>query len=148
MPCRDDYNGPNSIDELRVKIDELTQNLCFMCGTVEGDELWEHFDNKRIKDWWKKHQENDTKRVTKAIAEYVLEHPRTSPRVIADKFIRFAEMEHPVSEFHKHWFHAIAQQEVDAHLTKQNVIKTMTRTIKSKLTKDELKFAQNYMELS
>ena len=144
MPCRCDYMDDTTEEAQRKEIDKLTQNLCFMCGTITEKKLWEKFPNQRIKDWWEQHKADDTKRVTEAIRAYVVKHPRTMATNIANRFIRDAESKHPVSEYHKKWFYDIAKKEVDAYRAKKASKNGLKASIKNKLTPDEIKFLKTH----
>jgi hypothetical protein len=143
MPCRCEGYEDSTEDVLRAKIDELTQNMCFLCANLPKTMLTRKA-SQRILDWWKQHQADDTKRVTEAIRAYVIKHPRTMATNIANRFIREAEAVHPLSDFHKGWFYNIAKKEVDDYRAKKKTTNGMRQSIKNKLTPDEIEFARKH----
>lgn len=144
MPCRCDYMEGSGAEEQSIEIDALTQNLCFLCGTITEKKLWKKFNNQRIKQWWKKHQEDDTRRVTAAIGVYVKQHPLTQAITIAKRFIADAERVHPVSNFHQKWFYDIAVKEKADYWTKRKAKSGMKTQIHNKLTPAEIAFVRKH----
>lgn len=111
MPCRDDAHYEYAV--LKKRLDEVTQNLCFVCGCIENiEEAKSLLTHGRILKWWQEHQENDTIRIAAAMKNYVKDNPSKSGYEVADKFIIDAKKVHPVSEFHINWFYSIAGQQV------------------------------------
>lgn len=145
MPCRcDGYDDNTEADELKAQLDEVTQNLCFMCGDITEKKLWKKFDNQRIEQWWKKHQKDDTRRVTAAIQVYVKQHPLTEALTIAKRFVADAEREHPVSNFHQLWFFHIAVKEKADYWAKRKAKSGLKAKIQNKLTPDEIAFVRKH----
>jgi len=144
MPCKCDGMENDARNELEDRVDELTQNLCFMCGTITEKNLWKEFKNPRIKKWWKQHQKDDTERVTEAIKAYVKTHPKTTAESIANRFIKDAEKEHPVSNYHKKWFHFIASKKVAEYLVEKKRKNAIKASIQKKLTPEQIAFVRKH----
>ena len=78
MPCRDSRDDMSKLEDvqkiskLQNRLDEVTQNLCYLFGTIEDAGLRRLFYNSnRLAEWWKEHQTCDTERVTAAMKEYI-----------------------------------------------------------------------------
>jgi len=144
MPCRCEGYDDAGSDELQRELDRTTQSLCFLCGQIEGAGSWNLFGNSRIEAWWKHHLANDTKRVKHAVSQMLEQHNGTiSANNIAIVLIREAEKVHPVSEWHKEWFQALADQgktQFDADRAKAQQLKT---SIADKLSTEEIEFNQH-----
>ena len=67
MPCRCDGMENSSRKTVQNELDSVTQNLCFLCGQIEGEKLWGRLGNPRIRIWWENHVKNDTIRVRENI---------------------------------------------------------------------------------
>lgn len=115
MPCHDTWAEEDSrrrdLQELNNRIDELSQNLCFLCGQAEYNGVFEDlaFNNDRLRKWWKNHQASDTRRVQKEMRQ----RKEMNPQKLADSFIKKAKKVHPVSKFHMEWFLDLAEAEVE-----------------------------------
>jgi hypothetical protein len=131
-------------DQLRVEIDKLTQKLCFLCGAITENKLWDRLYNDKISQWWIEHQIADTTRITAAIKAYVVKHPRTMATNIANRFIRDAEAVHPVSDFHRRWFYDIAKKEVDSYRKNKKRKSGLKASITSKLSASEIDFIRKH----
>jgi hypothetical protein len=143
MPCRCEGYEDSTEDVLRAKIDELTQNMCFLCASVPKTMLTRKA-SQRILDWWKQHQADDTERVTEAIRAYVVKHPRTMATNIANRFIRDAEAVHPLSDYHKNWFYDIAKKEVDRYRKNKKRKSGLKASVTSKLSASEIDFIRKH----
>jgi len=154
MPCRDersiyDNNGNlREITELQSRLDEVTQNLCYLCGKAETTALHILKGNNRLADWWKEHKASDTKRVTEAMKTFIEEifagDVCLNANVIAEQFIADAEAVHPVSDFHKKWFHRLASQEVNSFLKRESENELAKIDIKNKLSPKEIEYIRKY----
>lgn len=141
MPCSDGLYLDNFAEErLKERIDELTQNLCFLCINLKEAGLLETYGNPRIIEWHNKHMELDEERVRYQIEEYYKQHKSlvNSPKRVADIFINRAEKVHPVSEWHKSWFFSLSleiseKMKIEFEKDKPNEIKVAL----NKLTKRE-----------
>jgi len=115
MPCHDAWMDRIAEQE---KIDELTRMLCWLCGTLEGDNEGDKIlVNPKLKKWWKEHKKSDTDRVRAEMRKIVKDNDRKRknkqvliPADIAAEFIARAEAVHAVSDFHKTWFHQLARE--------------------------------------
>ena len=111
MPCE---GGPSydvvyrDDPEAKKEIDKLSQMLCFLCGSLQHDGLFEDYTDKRIKRWWKQHQKSDIKRVSDKMKKIFNKDVSLEPEDVAEDFIKKAEKVHSVSEFHKEWFLQLA----------------------------------------
>jgi len=119
MPCRSDFGdvGCDHSDYIN-EIDELTQNLCFLCGELQGDGLFRDYSNTKISKWWAEHQEKDTKRVRDVILKKWAKSKKRDPAKVADELYRVAVKIHPVSDYHKKWFLTMTKG-IDRELTKK-----------------------------
>jgi len=110
MPCRDDYadrdTEKNSVKLANKRVDELCQNLCYLCGQAEYEGFFDLLAKKncRLREWWEKHKKSDEKRVIKEMQE----HECSDPGELSDIFFSKAIGVHPVSDFHKRWFTELA----------------------------------------
>ena len=125
MPCRcDDYpayptrgvyddTALKERNAIKKDLDEVTQNLCYLCGTLiyNGSENIIR-DNKRLYQWWKNHLANDEKRVREEMRKIIPRLPidKKNAFYIQDLFIKKASKVHPVSVFHQRWFLYLADQ--------------------------------------
>jgi len=128
MPCMSDGYEPSNRDRIQQNIDEqrreqanrdiadkLTQDLCYLCGTLTEKGLLNDVASPRIQGWWKKHQQDDNLRVKRNLRDilnhYYHDHNDImSVESLASGAIDTAEETHPVSDFHKKWFMSIAEQ--------------------------------------
>ena len=58
MPCQSDCPDPRP-----GQINRLTQDLCYLCGTLLVKDLFDECASDRIKTWWDEHLAADTARV-------------------------------------------------------------------------------------
>ncbi len=148
MPCQDGGPSEPQVSEsayikLKARLDEVTQNLCFICGNlVKNNQL--DLANPRILKWWEEHQEHDRKRVNERIDEYLKKKTiyRESPIKLVNLLISIAEEVHPVSSYHREWFKTMVDQGLDRFKEKQRKNKEKKDRInaaKSKLTDEEKK---------
>lgn len=126
MPCSDGgYRGHTHtvyqdtletkrlVVELNNRRDELARYLCYTIGMIKD---LDHFDKlpPEIIDFARKHHEADEQRVRHKmteIARIAIEHYGSpDPDRMAKKFIDQAEAVHPVSDWHKKWFHETAEE--------------------------------------
>jgi hypothetical protein len=123
MPCRDDGQGHDEAvrerERAQERLDRVTQDLCYLCGSLEHSNALNKYASRRIKAWWKNYQRVDTERVAELMKGHYYHHPDDNPERVANKFIEAAEGAHPVSKFHRCWFHDLArvvksQSEADA----------------------------------
>ena len=142
MPCRDDRDNCGSdtvrIGRLQERLDEVTQNLCYLCGTAEKNALHILKGNKRLAKWWEDHQKADTKRVKEQMLEHIKQYRPMDSASVANDFILVAKHEHPVSEFHEEWFHRIAAEVMTKYAAEYKAKQDMVTSIKSKLSAEEL----------
>ena len=134
MPCydpRDDYDKTskdNTIRDLKARVDELTQMLCFSVGEFKNmtdddgypmiNRIFEK--NKKLKEWSKQHDESDVKRVLNAMRKRMNSFPKSTPKSLVDYFIGEAEKVHAVSDYHKEeWFPELALKVYDEFKRKQ-----------------------------
>jgi hypothetical protein len=158
MPCRCDDYPPTSTrdvyddrakkerDAIKKSLDEVTQNLCYLCGTVIHDLLREDVlkGNRRLYQWWRAHLAADEKRVRDEMRKYVskLSKDHYNPHVVASYFVDKAKKVHPVSAFHCKWFFDLASQTL---LEKETAIEAAARKVElkkqalNKLTDEERK---------
>jgi len=117
MVCHD-YESKSERDKREAeqvrsvsRLDEITQNLCFVCGQLlEDDAAMEKYTNPRIQEWWKRHLESDTARVLINMRIYLEENPWITPKEMAAEFIAKALAVHPVSDWHRRWFLMLARR--------------------------------------
>ena len=136
MPC--ESYGSCDHSSYEEEIDELTQNLCYLCGTLKHEKLYSRIATKRIKKWFDEHNRNDKGRVVDKMRKHYRRNPNDhkKPQEVADKFIAAAEKVHPVSEWHKEWFLKLATK---ASSIGRKIVErsTLAAKAKSKLTKEE-----------
>lgn len=111
MPCRcddDDVYASRERSRLLEKVDDLTQKLCWLCGTVcyrnVNNVLM--MGNPALSKWWEEHQRQDKLRLEDEMRREAIKYE--SAYAMAQAFIKRAEKEHPVSEFHKFWMEQLA----------------------------------------
>lgn len=121
MPCESgpedtSWVGP-ALKAAKGRTDEVTRHLCFLCGTLEEKGLLKKFASKPLMAWWEEHQRADDKRVRAKMLAYCLESIRSLEEFedlnadrVAERFIKLAADVHPVSDFHKNWFHEMAEE--------------------------------------
>jgi len=143
MPCRCDGMEEADRDELQNKLDKVTQNLCFVCGEIEGYNEWAKYGSPRLILWWQEHLRNDTKRVTEKMQEMIRRNTSWTAGNLAIVLIREAEAVHPVSEWHKNWFNTLADQQVKEAEADRKKKKQMRKSIAKKLTPEEMEFIQS-----
>lgn len=89
-------------NELRKRADNLTQLLCYACGTLEDKGMMIATDQRLI-DWFEEHNEWDFNRtlgtMKKEFADSLLDK-----ETIRRWFIRQAEDVHPLSTYHRDGF--------------------------------------------
>lgn len=100
------------------KINELTQNLCYLCGTLIEKGLLGDVLNPRIKEWWETHITRDEERVRRQLKDHYGKSPDDAehPGKVADGFAQRAMNVHPVSNWHKAWFVGLASDEAGKFL--------------------------------
>jgi len=141
MPCE----GPRGYycDNSQQKVvDNLTQNLCYLCGELSRCGNLGIYANGRILAWWKNHQENDTERVTEKMEKYYRQHKPCTPEQVTSAFIAKAEAVHPVSEFHMKWFLELAKDIYERRLLNKQAEqrkKEVASQAKAKLSDEERK---------
>lgn len=148
MPCSDPRDRYNYSDyerdskHWRARIDEVTQNLCYLFGFLHGLDNPEDsmnklkVENKRIYNWWIDHFNSDRRRCLKEAEKYILENPDKSEDEVVDWFIKKAEIVHPVSEFHKiEFFPGVVKEAMQScpEIKRQ-------KGIPERLSKEDLKF--------
>jgi tetrahydromethanopterin S-methyltransferase subunit G len=146
MPCQDsmmtiheDHSGcQKRANELKKRLDRVTQLLCYLCGELEGKGALVDYD-PRVGKWFEEHHRNDVERVSKKMDEVLKRHD-FSVEDLVDKFISDAEKVHPVSWWHHSWFKKMAQvavskreSEKQARLSKKSLVKSAL----SKLSPEE-----------
>lgn len=158
MPCRDEFAATQTqnlcIEDLKNKLNEVTQNLCYLCGELKYNNELEEYANERIINWFEKHTEDDKKRVETNIKQYIKKYIEKDNSVIEEifrdideigneisyYFIDTAMKEHPVSNYHIDWFGNLVMKELlevkSEILKKMNDEKTK-QEILNKLTKEE-----------
>ena len=74
MPCRCDGYEDMEQEERQKTTDQLTQDLCYLCGTLlEAGDLNKHASSRIIK-WWIQHQKDDTNRVRENLREVLIDY--------------------------------------------------------------------------
>lgn len=86
-------------NELKERADNLTQLLCYACGTLEDKEMLIELD-QRIIDWFQEHNEWDFNRTLDTMKKEFGESI-TERETIRKWFIRQAEDVHPLSTYHR-----------------------------------------------
>jgi hypothetical protein len=106
MPCSDGgYPYPDTEKaKLKERLDEVTQNLCYLCGNLQRIGALEDYANSRILAWWAQHDAADCKRVHEQMMKAFRRMPAVAVEVVAAQFIEAAEAVHPVSSYHREWF--------------------------------------------
>ena len=143
MPCKCDGYDEMLNNEKKQKLDQLTQDLCYICATLMTNGVLEKYASPRIIDWWKQHQKDDNARVKDTINDLMQDYydnneEYLTPERVADILINSAEDEHPVSDFHKKWFVIMAENYVKKFLKQEeNRLRKTHAEIKRKL--DEFK---------
>ena len=97
------------------QIDRFTQDLCFLCGQLIQNELFnrrEPFTYLKLRRWQAAHHRRDEERVITNVAARFSEDQElieTSEGIqsVIDNMIADAEEVHPLSQFHKDWFAAV-----------------------------------------
>jgi hypothetical protein len=147
MPCRDGRDdcgiSTRTHDQVVNRLDEVTQNLCFLCGEVEYRQYWETIENPRLKKWWREHQDSDRKRVQKEIQEMLKHNPDFTAARVATFLINAAVKVHPVSEWHKKWFLVLAEQGITWFRTEEARLNRLHNSIVKKLSDTEVDFIKN-----
>jgi len=142
MPCHDQWleedDRRRDLKELNNRIDELSQNLCYLCGQVEYIGEFEDLtcNNDRLRKWWKDHQNSDTRRVKKEMRQI----EERTPKKLANYFIKKAKEVHPVSKFHIEWFFDLAKEEVarrQREHEKRDKKETLRQQVLSRLSDEE-----------
>lgn len=148
MPCRDDRDNCGSdtvrIGKLQERLDEVTQNLCYVCGTAEMTALHILKGNKRLAKWWKEHQTADTRRVTESMNRFIISGMVTNANDVAEHFIATASREHPVSSFHNKWFGDLAVELVAEYVDAKTTHQNLASSINVKLSPDEILHIRQY----
>jgi hypothetical protein len=149
MPCR--YDDPLPVARIgydntyKVKIDELTQFLCYITGELLGigapivdiTRL-----DPRFAKWWSTHEAADRKRVKAEVIAFLKSSKmKVSDEDIITQLITKAEKVHPVSDWHKEtWFPSVvseARSELTAAIkTYKTVVSKRARAL-AKLTPEE-----------
>lgn len=83
MPCRD-YSTHEGVDyESRRKLDNVTEMLCSVLTALSEDPKVSRLlqNNKKLRNWWEKHQEQDRRRLADEARE--LERKRKKQRAIS-----------------------------------------------------------------
>ena len=111
MPCQY-YSAGEERAETAKHMNLLTQDLCFLCGQLVARELLEEVASLRILKWWQNHQHDDTNRVVTRFEDLFQRDLNITPGEAATRFIAEAVQEHPVSDYHRAWFHRLAE---DSH---------------------------------
>jgi seryl-tRNA synthetase len=143
MPCRDDWPSDpvvsqRSYDEQKKRLDEVTQLLCFCCGTLHHTNVMS--DVASLRKWWEKHRQQDERRVRKEMQQFVSNHPNMPHTQVANHFIDKAIVVHPVSKFHINWFCSLAQEICSEHkrsVAQENRVAEARQRALSKLTKED-----------
>lgn len=139
MPCRgpdvNDYARDNQ--KIQKLVDQLTQDLCYLTASLEADGLLKKYASERIYAWFLEHKRQDLHRVTNEMNMMAANHRKKfyKPEEVASYFIKKAEKEHPVSNFHKEWFLKIAT-EISEKIIKED---KLISSAKLKLTTEEMK---------
>jgi len=137
MPCRCDWPDDRSVtyqrtkDEYRAKIDTLTQDLCFLCGTLQDNGILGNASG-RILEWWAKHKDSDERRVRMEMENYIKKSSLSlkDATAIANYFIAKAEKVHPVSSFHKKWFLVLAEEAVQKSKEKKATVRAQNKLMR------------------
>lgn len=151
MPCRDDRDHVQTVRDTELEnalletVDELTQNLCYICGNIEYRGEINFYANKRILKWWEQHKAADEKRVVKEMKSYIKKYYKKSKFPSVDKlsnyFIMGAKDIHPVSDYHEfEWFPEMATKvinELKEAYKKSGEAAVLKRVALSKLTNEE-----------
>jgi hypothetical protein len=96
---------------MQKTINDLTQKLCYVCGSLEHQGLFTMtIINPEISNWWAEHEKRDNHRIDNEMSVHFLAHPTDDPIKVAQGFIERAQAVHPISEHHKHWFLAKAKK--------------------------------------
>jgi hypothetical protein len=115
MPCRDYYTEQEDLERvtnrenaIKIRLDNITQKLCYMCGQAKELEVFNALvkDNPSLVTWWKLHCDSDEARVYVQMKE----SKSMNPEYLARYFIKKAEKVHAVSDWHKRWFLEIAKK--------------------------------------
>ncbi len=144
MPCKDErstYDNDGNrrdVKQLQERLDEVTQNLCYLCGTAETNALHILKGNKRLAKWWEDHQKADTKRVSEAMLGHIKAFKPMDSSEVARNFILLAKQEHPVSKFHEKWFHKLASEVMTKHSNEYKTKEALKKSINGKLSTEEL----------
>ena len=85
--------------------DEVTQLLCYACGTLIDRDNMSGLDERLIK-WWKDHNDWDKHRTLETLKKQFGSNPDQCPTKdgVYKWFVTQAESVHPLSEYHKHEF--------------------------------------------
>jgi cbb3-type cytochrome oxidase cytochrome c subunit len=129
MPCSDGGPSYSDCSEERAKIDKLTQDLCYLCATLMESKVLKKYANARIIAWHKEHMAKDQQRVREEMVPIFKTHPKMSTHAVALEFYNKAVQVHPVSNYHKEWFLAMANQ----------ISKEVNTAIKQRKEKDKKK---------
>ena len=142
MPCDCGYmvgsGDAEKEEEYEKTINELGQKLCFLCGELEFDDRLDGYADKAILNWWKKHQKEDTKRVSPTIRKYLKQG--WEPQDIAEKLVADAEKVHSVSRFHVRWFEELVDKikvKMKAEELDKQSKAELIKKAKNKLTAEE-----------
>jgi len=122
MPCRcDGYEEEERRArerrqrQAKKRFDRMARLLCFACGELMEDGLWERYAKEcpDLKSWFEKHNAADVKRVRAAMVTELSKSKPLSASALATKFVKRAEKVHAVSRWHKKkWFPSVADQAV------------------------------------
>ena len=120
MPCYeprgDGYDALRSdaaLNDATSRVHQLTQNLCYLCASLQDDGLLDQYSNTRIAAWWAQHSYDDEVRVRKEIEQVIRKREfggLLCVASVANHMIWKAECVHPVSEWHKNWFYKLAAE--------------------------------------
>ena len=85
--------------------DEVTQLLCYACGTLVDRDNMSGLDERLIK-WWKDHNAWDKRRTLDTFKNQFGSNPDQHPTkdVAYEWFVKQAEDVHPLSDYHKNVF--------------------------------------------
>ena len=114
MPCQSYGDSvvyvPNPVDkDLKAEADRVTQLLCCLCGELTEQGLFKKVKTPALEKWWEEHKEMDNHRVSRQMKARFRKDSSLSPRKLADQMIQEAEAVHPVSSYHRKWFHGLAE---------------------------------------